>query len=268
MRVTPSAPRAVVAALLLVALAPCPAVARDRGVSVRVVSYNIHAGVGGDEVFDLDRQAAALRPLEADVIGLQEVDVRWGARSRWLDLAAELGSRLDMHVSFHPVYSFGTRQFGLAVLSRTPVLSAANHQIRRLPPQGTQPAPTPGFAEVVLRVRGAVMRVYVTHLDYRSNPSTRAAQVADMRRIMLRGPGPRILLGDLNASPEAPELAPLWEELTDADPGGRSFPATRPTRRIDYVAVSSGVWVRGAAVADAPLASDHRPVVADLWLRR
>lgn len=44
-----------------------------------------------DNVFDLDRQVAALRALDADVIGLQEVDVRWGDRSEWRDLAAELG---------------------------------------------------------------------------------------------------------------------------------------------------------------------------------
>lgn len=267
--------RVVLAGALLTALAAAPAAARDAGavagpgVPVRVVSYNIHAGAGADEVFDPDRQAAVLRALRADVIGLQEVDVRWGERSRWLDLAAELGGRLGMHVSFAPVYRFGAREFGVAVLSRYPVVAAANHEITRLSTQrpGAVAAPAPGFGEVVLRVGGVPLRVYVTHLDHRSDPAVRAAQVADMRRIMGRAAGPRILLGDLNATPSAPELAPLWRELTDADPGRPTHPARRPVRRIDYVAVSAGVGVRAAAVA-ATLASDHRPVVADLRLER
>lgn len=241
-------------------------------VPVRVVSYNIHAGTGADGVFDPVRQAAALRALGADVIGLQEVDVRWGARSRWLDLAGELGGRLGMAVFFAPVYRIGGRAFGVAVMSRHPVSGARNHRITRLSTQdpGRGPAPAPGFGEVLVRVRGAALRVYVTHLDARPDPGVRAAQVADMRRIMARGGrgrGPHVLLGDFNAPPGAPELAPLWRGLTDAEPGGFTYPARNPEKRIDYVAVSAGVEVRAAAVVDTP-ASDHRPVVADLRLER
>ncbi|MFG2983627.1 endonuclease/exonuclease/phosphatase family protein [Streptomyces sp. NPDC048258] len=259
---------------LLAAGLPAPAPAPP--VPVRVVSYNIHAGAGADGVFDLDRQAAALRALRADVIGLQEVDVRWGARSRWLDMARELGGRLGMRASFAPIYRIGGREFGVAVLSGFRVLGTANHRITRLstqdpgpgrPRPAPAPALAPGFGEVVLRVRDVPLRVFVTHLDHRADPSVRTAQVAETRRIMRRAPGPKILLGDFNAPPSAPELAPLWRELTDADPGGFTYPAREPVERIDFVAVSAGVRVHAAAVAGT-LASDHRPVVADLRLER
>ncbi|MFF8614611.1 endonuclease/exonuclease/phosphatase family protein [Streptomyces sp. NPDC015350] len=260
---------------------------RGPSVPLRVVTYNIHAGADADNVFDPARQAAELRALDADVIGLQEVDSHWGTRSEWRDLATELAERLDMRVSFAPIYSLDPqtpgaprREFGVAVLSRYRVTSAENHEITRLSTQDPDPvpAPAPGFGEVVLRVKGLPVHVYVTHLDYRADPAVRAAQVADTRRIMAedgaagpgagRGPVRQILLGDFNAPPTAPELAPLWEELTDADPGGPTYPAAAPTQRIDYVAVSKdSVRVRDAAVAGA-LASDHRPVVADLLLRR
>src|SRR4051812_18688398 len=89
---------ALSAALLgLFATAPpaAAAAARHHGrAPLRIATYNIHAGSGVDEVFDLDRQAAALRALDADVIGLQEVDVHWGARSHGLDVARELAGRL------------------------------------------------------------------------------------------------------------------------------------------------------------------------------
>ncbi|MFE4795634.1 endonuclease/exonuclease/phosphatase family protein [Streptomyces sp. NPDC056708] len=274
----------IAAGLLGTAVAP-PASAAGQGhaVPLRVATYNIHAGAGMDNVFDLDRQTAELRSLDADVIGLQEVDVHWGTRSEWRDLAAELAERLHMQVSFAPIYSLdpdtpGTprREFGVAVLSRYRILSAENHEITRLSTQDPNPvpAPAPGFGEVVLRVKGLPLHVYVTHLDYRGDPSVRTAQVADTRRIMAEDEAPgrqkvrQILLGDFNAAPAAPELAPLWEKLTDIEPGGPTYPAQDPVQRIDYVAVSKdSVRVRDAAVAET-LASDHRPVVADLLLRR
>ncbi|MGC9441706.1 endonuclease/exonuclease/phosphatase family protein [Streptomyces sp. WG5] len=271
----------VTAALLSLAVAT-PASADQGGgtaVPLRVATYNIHAGTGSDGVFDLDRQAAVLRALDADVIGLQEVDVHWGARSQGLDTAEELGRRLGMRVSFAPIYSLDPveaggprREYGVAVLSRFPVRSATNHEITRLSTQDRNPAPAPapGFGEVTLKVRGVPVQVFVTHLDYRSDPAVRVAQVADTRRIMAREraelPGARqVLLGDFNAEPSAPELRPLWAEVRDAGTGtGGTYPAAAPVKRIDYVAVGKGVRVRGASVPEEAVASDHRPVVADV----
>ncbi|MFB6780215.1 endonuclease/exonuclease/phosphatase family protein [Streptomyces sp. NPDC056352] len=268
----------IAAGLLGVAAVP-PAGAAGQGhpVPLRVATYNIHAGSGMDNVFDLDRQAAELRALDADVIGLQEVDVHWGTRSEWRDVAGELTQRLDMQVSFAPIYSLdpetpgaSRREFGVAVLSKYRIVSAENHEITRLSTQVPNPVPepAPGFGEVVVRVKGMPVHVYVTHLDYRGDPSVRIAQVADTRRVMAEDEGRKVLLGDFNAEPSAPELAPLWKDLTDAEPNAPTFPALDPVKRIDFVAVSKdGVRVRDAAVAET-LASDHRPVVADLLLLR
>ncbi|MFE9459711.1 endonuclease/exonuclease/phosphatase family protein [Streptomyces californicus] len=301
-RRTARTPQLLLAASLLGVLLAPPAAAAPRhspggspggGVPLRVATYNIHAGAGPDGVFDLGRQAAELRSLDADVIGLQEVDRHWGARSAWRDLAGELARRLRMHVSFAPIYSLdpvepgGPRaEFGVAVLSRHRIVSAENHEITRLSTQvpNPSPAPAPGFGEVVVRVRGLPVHVYVTHLDYRPDPAVRVAQVADTRRIMAEDRGPKILLGDFNAEPAATELAPLWKELTDADPDAPTFPAQAPVKRIDFVAVSKGgpggggrphgdgggsraaITVKRAWVPESA-ASDHRPVVADLLVR-
>ncbi|MEU6807522.1 endonuclease/exonuclease/phosphatase family protein [Streptomyces sp. NPDC046831] len=246
-------------------------------VPLRVATYNIHAGAGQDNVFDLDRTAEAIRDLDADVIGLEEVDVHWSARSNFTDEARELAGRLRMRVFFAPIYDLppaapgGERQqYGVAVLSRHPVLDARNHDITRLSTQTPDPvpAPGPGFAEVTVNVRGAFVHVYATHLDYRPDPSVRRAQVDDMLAVLAEDRGPKVLVGDFNAEPAAPELARLWDHLTDAAPnGGKTCPALDPVKRIDLVTVSPDVTVVGAHET-ATTASDHRPVVADLLLRR
>ncbi|MFC8420392.1 endonuclease/exonuclease/phosphatase family protein [Streptomyces sp. NPDC057236] len=272
---------AVLAAALPAVAAPATAVGAPGApaptVPLRVATYNIHAGAGQDQVFDLDRTAAALRDLRADVIGLQEVDVHWGARSDFADEARALAGKLGMRVFFAPIYDLDPagqdgerRQFGVAVLSRHPVLAAENHEITRLSTQTPDPvpAPAPGFAEVVVDVRGAHVHVYTTHLDYRADPSVREAQVADMLGVLAADRGPKVLVGDFNAEAGAPELAPLWERLRDAAPdAGGTYPAIDPVKRIDLVTVSPGIRVTGARTV-ATQASDHRPVVTDLEVRR
>ena len=252
---------------------------------LRVATYNIAAGAGANGVFDLARTARTLAALDADLIGLQEVDVAWNARSEWRDLASELAEQLGMSGYFGPIYSLdplepgqSRREFGVAVLSRSPILTATNHEITRLSTQVPDPvpAPAPGFPEVLVRIRGAVVQVYCTHLDYRADPSVRELQVADMRAVMAerrRRHTHQLLLGDLNATPDAPELGPLWNVLDDAwreangDAGGFSYPAAVPDRRIDFVTMTRGLTARSVRVPET-LASDHRPVVADLVVRR
>lgn len=249
---------------------------------VRVASYNIQAGAGSDHVFDLDRTASAISDLDADVVGLQEVDVHWSARSEWRDTASELGRKLGMHVFFAPIYSLDPlepgqprREYGVALLSKYRILYAKNHDITRLSTQVPNPVPepAPGFPEIVINVRGALVHVYTTHLDYRGDPSVRVAQVADTLRILGRHRDEQqILVGDFNARPDAPELAPLFERLQDAwatangAEGGLSYPADVPDRRIDYVTATSRIHVLSAEVVDTQ-ASDHRPLVTDLLLR-
>jgi len=253
-----------------------------RGVPDReltVMSYNIHTGIGEDGRLDLRRTAEEIRASGAEVVGLQEVDAHWSARSDFEDQAKVLAEELGMRYFFAPIYSLEPaepggprREYGLAILSRYPILSAENHEITRLSTQSANPTPepAPGFPEVVLNVRGVKVHVYDTHLDYRPDPTVRRMQVDDMMAIMAEDGGPKVLTGDLNAPPDAPELAPLFETLNDSwavrgEGDGFTYPADTPTKRIDYVLASPDVGVRSVVVPDT-LASDHRPVVAELSL--
>ncbi len=242
--------------------------------TLRVMTYNIHAGTGG-----LDTIAAVIRAATPDVVGLQEVDVHFSARSGFADQARALADALGMHVRFAHIYELAPqqagappREYGGALLSRYPVRAFRNHVMPRLSTveEESEPKPRPGFLEAIVDVDGIEIRVFDTHLDYRGDPRVRRMQVAATLDILGADDRPTVFVGDLNARPDAPELQPLLARLHDAwrgrpDPGF-TFPADAPDRRIDYILHSAHFEVTAADVLDTT-ASDHRPVVAELRLR-
>ena len=217
--------------------------------------------------------------LDADLVALQEVDVHWHERSQFVDQASELERRLGVSVRFAPIYRLPgttgrpTREFGVALLSKHRIDAWINDSLTRLSTQDANPTPArmPGLLRAVVNVRGTPVTVLTTHLDYRADPSIRHAQVREIIGVLDSVRGPVILAGDLNASPAAPELQPLFARLRDvwigaADPG-LTYPASAPTKRIDYILASSHFtvvtrWVGFTATAD------HRPVIASLLIGR
>jgi len=247
-----------------------------RSVPLRVMTFNIRSGNG-----DLDGIASAIRAVSPDIVALQEVDVHWAERSNFVDQASALGDRLKMQVRFARIYRLPgatavqpAREFGVALVTRYPIVRWSNDSLTRLSTQDPNPVPTPmpGLLDATIDVRGNLVRVFNTHLDYRSDPSVRRTQVAEMLAYINAASERTIVFGDLNAKPNASELQPLLQRLQDAWPAvsrepGLTYPAEAPTDRIDYILVSRNFSVRSAYVP-ATQASDHRPVVVDLVLDR
>jgi endonuclease/exonuclease/phosphatase family metal-dependent hydrolase len=238
---------------------------------LRVMSYNIAAGHG-----NIDGIVDVITLHDPDIVALQEVDVHWGDRSNWIDQARYLGEALGMHVYFGEIYTFDPvpggpdepRQYGLAWLSKQPFVHRGNHPLSRLSTQTEVPEliELPGFPEVAIDWHGRQIHFFNTHLDFRPDPAARVRQVAAMMAIMEETEAPLFLIGDLNARPGAPELAPLLAILRDAwegqDDPGYTFPSHAPDRRIDYILHSEHFRVRCIIVAGTE-ASDHLPIVAD-----
>lgn len=111
------------------------------------------------------------------------------------------------------------------------------------------------------------------HLGLR--PAERRNHAEQLVRILRALNGPLVVGGDLNELPGGRAVTHLTERLLwDAwllggDVAGETYPADEPTARIDYLFVSEGIRVERAIVPPVPdvhLASDHRPVVAELVL--
>lgn len=262
------------AALLVAACAPLPSTTSE--MSLRVMTYNIQYGGG-----NLDGIAEAIRASGAEVVALQEVDVHWSIRSNFVDQAKALAERLGMQARFAPIYQLPgetagapMREFGVALLSRYPIVAFTNHTLTRLStqlPEGSVPTPQPGFLDATVDVHGTRVRVFNSHLDYRADPAVRRQQVTETLAIIGEPATPTLMFCDCNAGPDAPELQPLLARLRDtwagsADPG-LTYPSTVPVKRIDYALTSAHFRVRNARVPDTK-ASDHRPVVVDLVIDR
>lgn len=238
---------------------------------LRVMTFNIHHAAGSDGVLDLARIAGIVRDNGVEVVGLQEVDRHWSDRSEFVDQAAALAAMLGMHAVYGANLDLDPlepgqprRQYGTAILSRYPILESDNTYLPNAPGKEQR-----GLLYARVVVRGVRVNVYNTHLQHDSQ-QLRLEQAAAVRELMAGRHGPSLLMGDLNATPEAPEITRLTEVLVDtwekvgAGPG-YTYDATNPTKRIDYVLSSPDVVVEDATVV-ATNASDHLPVVVAIRL--
>jgi endonuclease/exonuclease/phosphatase family metal-dependent hydrolase len=124
--------------------------------------------------------------------------------------------------------------------------------------------------ESVVRIDGATINVYVTHLTTWGalNRSSRREQLRCLARHVPTSRWPYLLMGDFNAAPSAPEVAEFFKghpgQLTGPDIA-ISHPLMK--RRIDYI-VSDYGWQTVSARALPIGPSDHYPVVAELLWNR
>ncbi|HEY3967605.1 MAG TPA: endonuclease/exonuclease/phosphatase family protein [Planctomycetaceae bacterium] len=239
---------------------------------VRVMTYNVHSCMGLDGRLSIRRIARVLAERNADVIALQELDVRH-SRTSFQDQARELAQRLGMAVHFHPVFSVASEHYGDAVLCRFPmrlVRAAALPQAL-----AGRPREPRGALWVAIDCGGWELQLINTHLGLRSGE--RLVQVEE-----LLGPnwlnhpqcrGPQVLCGDFNATPTSPAYRRITNRLRDAQRAVAGFRPRRtwcsplPLLRIDHVFVSRDLDVAAVHVPNTGFvrkASDHLPVLADL----
>jgi len=255
----PSDHAAVLAELRLGVPAP------PREVRLRAASYNIRHGVGMDNVLNLNRTVNALRSLNADIIGLQEIDDRTG-RNGGVNQMAELGRQLGMHPAFGAFMAYDGGYYGMGILSRYPLVDVEPIRLA----DGNEPRIA---LKVLVRLpSGEVMRVVNVHYDWVEDDGFRWAQAQRVHQEVTTSDTPTLLLGDFNDEPGSRTIDLFRGRLREvAKPAGQRFtwPADRPEKEIDFLFVGPPArWQESKArVGSERVASDHRPVVADLKLR-
>jgi len=233
-------------------------------IPIRVASYNIRHGVGMDNQLDLSSTVGTLRSINADFVGLQEVD-HTAKRSLSVDQAKFLGKDLNMRAAFGEFMPFDGGQYGLGMLAKHPL---TNIRALRLP-DGNEPR-VALLADLKLPGGNSILVANV-HFDWVEDDGFRFAQAEVVAKQLRKSKKPFVLLGDFNDGPNSRTLALFREfaqEVKKPAGGTFTFPADKPEKEIDYIFVSPrDRWrVNSILVWEEKVASDHRPVIADLEL--
>jgi endonuclease/exonuclease/phosphatase family metal-dependent hydrolase len=254
---------------------------------MRLATFNIlHGRTVGDGV-EVGRLQDCVRAIDADVLALQEVDLEQ-PRSGMADLTAvaadamgAVSHRFVAAIAGTPGATWiaatgheqpGAAAYGISLLSRFP---ASSWQVARLP---RIPMRVPMYVREPNRVvvideepRAAVIGRFETPLGPLTIANTHLSFVPGWNRRQLRHlardlrglPGPHVLTGDLNLSPQAVRRSSGMRSLA----ARHTFPADAPERQLDHVLTDDSTLI--AARVDAPemSISDHRPLVVDIERR-
>src|SRR5262245_36148267 len=236
---------------------------------MRLVSYNIHKGVGGsDRRYRLERVVEVLRAEQADLVCLQEVD-RNVKRTRFDDQPAILADRLQTNVALYQL-NVPHRQggYGNLLLSRWPLRSQHDVSLRL-------GARKPRAAQVVVvETPQGPLHLVNWHLGLAEKERRwQAAHLLDHARFREAGHLPTLVVGDFNDWRNT--LGRLrfrlhqFEQVTAPIRRYRSFPAFFPVASLDKVYRRGAVRVERVAVSKTRMArraSDHLPLVVDFSL--
>jgi endonuclease/exonuclease/phosphatase family metal-dependent hydrolase len=235
--------------------------------TLRVMTYNIHVGVGMDKKLDLQRIADVINREQPDLVGLQEVD-RGVKRTEGKDEIAELAMMTRMHFAFAPNLDYQGGKYGVAILSRV-LLNATAHTMF----ENKREAERRGMLKVEVNVDGKPVTFVTTHLDYQYEDG-RLFETEQLLKALQDVKGPLIVVADLNDVPEGSAYK-LMDTLFDdawiasrAKGDGFSYPADKPVKRIDHIFYRPANRVRAKkAWVVETLASDHIPVVAEIEIK-
>ena len=231
----------------------------DRPEGTLIASYNVHKCVGADRRFDPERTSRVIHEIDADIIGLQEADTRFGERTGILDLR-----RLERETGLIPVPITGVTKahgwHGNVVLFKQGTVRDV-HQINLpgLEPRGAL------IAELEL-ARGGSLRIIAAHLGLLHR--SRAQQTRLIVDLMNDGSEmPTILLGDLNEwrLGDRSSLNTFQAAFGPLPPAVPSFPSTLPLLALDRIMANRRGMISSVEVHDSPLArmaSDHLPIKA------
>ena len=233
---------------------------------------------------ELDRLAATIKQIDADVLALQEVESR-GYLERFNDVFLnELGYEV-IHFSGND-----RRGSGLAMLTRVPVGQVTSNRHRRFPGKdGEHTRFSRDLLCIELEPRAALpFEVWITHLkSKREGPAVtepkRLAEAREIRRLyeqrLGESPGARILIcGDFNDTFDSNPIKELrgggalqLKSFSDTLPAGTvTYNLSPYEAMIDFIFCSPAAatgYVNGSYRVESQSlrqsGSDHNPVIAD-----
>jgi endonuclease/exonuclease/phosphatase family metal-dependent hydrolase len=224
-----------------------------------VATYNVHKCVGTDRIHDAERIADIICALDADVIGLQEVES--GAKQETEPLAV-LAERTRYKVIRGPTIRQPGRSYGNLLLTRQRVVQT--HLINISVP-GREPR---GVIDAVLEIADHTVRIMVTHLGL--TLGERRYQAERLLDIVQSMDTPLlIVMGDMNEWHPFNQRIRNLQRWMGRSPAPFTFPARFPFLALDRIWVRPRHALIEMQAYRSPLArcaSDHLPLRATVSL--
>ena len=251
---------------------------------MRVATFNVlHGRSLIDGMVDPGRFAVEIGSLDADVLGLQEVDrgqPRSGGRDLTALAAAGAEHRFAPAVMGTPGQAWtaavdGDEErvdepaYGVALVTRLPVQDWRVVHLKAAPTKA--PVAMPGTKARVMLIQdeprvllaavvtgpAGPMTVATTHLSF--VPGWNVWQLRRVSRELRRLPAPRILLGDLNIPAALVGVASGWKLLARAP----TYPSADPSVQLDHILGDGDLPAVVASQTRRLEISDHRALMVD-----
>ncbi|NPD16431.1 metal-dependent hydrolase [Xinfangfangia sp. D13-10-4-6] len=228
--------------------------------SLRVASYNIRKALGTDRRRDPARVLRVIADLGADVVALQEADLRLGPRRPVFERDEVFRRTGLLPVDFdHGRESLGWHGNALLVSPGFEVISRSHHDLPGLEPRGLVSA---------LLARGDQrLRVVGVHLGLLRH--SRRRQLSALLDMLPEEDNTAMLIaGDFNERSLQVGLGRLSKRFRILA-GGPTYHSRHPVFALDRIAISDRFTEAEASVYrshEASRASDHLPLLADLRL--
>ena len=227
----------------------------NTNIKLRFASYNIyHGGLAG---YDMSKIAKNITDNNIDIIGIQEVDQKT-SRNGGIDTLEEL-SRITgyKHYSFFKTMSFRGGEYGIAVLSRYPIVES-----ELIPLESGKSEPR-AVGRTKILVNEREISFFVTHLTFDSE-NIRRGQLSQLSDLLQANEG-FVLSGDFNTS----DLGALdecggFERINKKEALTVTFPDGLLS--IDHIVYSKNFWSFGNINTVTDSYSDHYMIWADAEL--
>ncbi len=233
---------------------------------MRIMTYNIRSGRNMENVLAPEEQIKVIKGLAPDICALNEVRVHT-TDVGGMDIAAEYGEKLGMEHRFARTIDINGGEYGIAMLSRYPIVSSRIVPVPDLPEEerGRRFEPRTVLACEIDTPEGRLCAI-TSHFGLSDGERKNAA--ATVLSLVSETDMPVVFMGDLNAKPGDAVIESLRAALYDtAGDTPLSFPSSGPEIRIDYI-FTSRHFKKADMQTFATQASDHLPAYIDTGLVR
>lgn len=230
----------------------------------RIVTYNIHSGVGRDKQHDYKRIGQFLANSGADIVLLQEMDTRPVERDTAQDIE-DICANNAFKLIPSPAIRESNGWYGNAILTRFDVLK---HDTVDVSQKGRQPR---NVQIVELKTEKTPLTVVNTHkglkkLERRSQFSMLHEHLSHLLEERKK---PLFLAGDFNEWQFFSKAFKRLNQLLSQQKIGATFPSQFPVFSLDRVWVTEDIEVKSCRKlknAKTRVYSDHLPVLVDIVL--